>query len=191
MNEKKEIEIREKVVQTSLHLADTMGWDFVTLKDISKEADITLSELYDLIDDKNDILVLLGRMIDKRVIGEFSLDDSSTQREILFDLLMDRFEVLNDFRPGLIAILNYFKYDPKQALMSSPHLCRSMNWMLETAGIETGGFKGMIKVAGLTGVYLKTLKVWMEDETSDLSAVMSALDKNLGRAENMAEMFGL
>lgn len=191
MSEKKEIEIREKIVHVSLHLADTMGWDVVTLRDISNEADISLSELYDLVDDKHDILVLLGRMIDKRVIQNASLDDGSTKREILFDLLMDRFEVLNEFRPGLIAILNSFKYDPKQALISSPHLCRSMNWMLEVAGIETGGIKGVVKVAGLTGLYLKTLKVWMEDESADLSVVMSALDKNLGRAENMAEMFGV
>lgn len=190
MSEKKKIEMREKIVMTSLSLAEMQGWEYVTLKDVARESKVSMSELYGLIDDKNDILVLLGRMIDQRVMDGAPEDDEASQREVLFDLLMDRFEILNDYRSGLIAILNSFKYDPKQVLISSPHLCRSMSWMLEASGIETTGFKGAIKVMGLTGLYLKVLKLWMEDETSDLSSVMSALDKHLGRAEDMAEMFG-
>lgn len=191
MSEKKKIDMRDKIVLASLSLAETQGWDYVTLKDIAKEAKISMSDLYGVIDDRNDVLVLLGRMIDRRVMEGVSQIDGASPREALFDLLMDRFEILNDYRPGLIAILNTFKYDPKQILVSCPHLCRSMSWMLGAAGIRTSGFKGALTLAGLTGLYLKVLKVWMNDETPDLSSVMSALDKDLGRAEDMAEMFGL
>ncbi|MEC7576790.1 MAG: TetR family transcriptional regulator, partial [Pseudomonadota bacterium] len=84
-----------------------------------------------------------------------------------------------------------FHYDPKQAVISCPHLCRSMSWMLEAAGIEVGGIKGAMKVAGLTALYIKTLRVWRSDESVDMAKVMAALDKDLGRVEGLALRFGL
>ncbi len=191
MSEKKKLEMREKIIMTALSLAGSQGWEYVTLKDVARAAEISMSDLYELIDDKNDILILLGRMIDKRVMEGASVQAEVSPKEALFDLLMDRYEILNDYRDGLIAILDSFKYDPKQILLSSPHLCRSMSWMLEASGIETTGIKGMLKITGLTGLYIKVLKVWMKDESSDLSAVMAALDKDLSRAENYADMLGL
>lgn len=71
-----------------------------------------------------------------------------------------------------------------------PHLCRSMTWMMEAAGIETLGLRGALKVAGLTGVYLKVLKTWTEDDSPDLAKTMAALDKDLGRAESFANTLG-
>ena len=56
-------------------------------------------------------------------------------------------------------------------------------WMLEAAGADTNGISGGIKVAGLTGIYLKVLCVWAEDESPDLPKTMAALDQALGRAE--------
>jgi len=130
-------------------------------------------------------------MIDRRVldvIGE--PDESISARDQLFDILMERFEILNDYRAPLVSILESFCFDPKQAVISCPHLLRSMSWMLEAAGIETPGVRGALKVAGLTGVYLKTLRVWRDDESPDMSKTMAALDKDLGRAEHVANMFG-
>ncbi len=181
---------KAKVVQVALQLAQDLGWDRVTLHDIAQESGYTLGQIYEEFCDKTDILVALGRMIDRRVLDGISLDDSMAARDQLFDILMDRFDVLNDYRDGIIAILQSFRYDPKQAVISMPHLCRSMSWMLEAAGIETGGYKGAIKVAGLTGVYLKVLKTWKTDDSPDLSKTMAELDKNLGRAESVANSIG-
>ncbi len=184
---------KEKIVHAALGLAVAQGWENTTLRDIAIAADVSLADLYAVIEDKNDILVLLGRMIDKAVVSQVSVSggDVSSPRDALFDILMDRYDTLNDYREGLVAVLQSFRYDPKQMVISMPHLCRSMSWMLECAGIETSGLKGAIKVAGLSGVYLKVLKVWMEDESDDLSKTMAALDKTLNRAEKAADMFGL
>ncbi len=43
---------------------------------------------------------------------------------------------------------------------------------------------------GLTGIYLKVLKVWCDDESRDLSKTMAALDKALERGESVADTFG-
>ena len=66
-----------------------------------------------------------------------------------------------------------------------------MSWMLEAAGIETAGIKGAVKVIGLTGIYLKTLRVWCDDESPDMGKTMAALDKNLGQAEEWAGRLAL
>lgn len=183
-------DVKQKVVHSALALAEEQGWEYTTLRDIAERSEMSASALYDVVEDKSDILVLLGRMIDRRVLDGLEHSEDSSPRDQLFDVLMDRYDVLNDYRDGLVAILDSFRLDPKQMIISLPHLCRSMSWMLETSGIETSGVKGALKVAGLSGVYLKVLRVWKEDESADLSKTMAALDKELERVERFADMFG-
>ncbi|MGH1377547.1 MAG: TetR family transcriptional regulator [Alphaproteobacteria bacterium] len=188
----KTVDIKQKILDSALTLAVEQGWEYTTLRDIAEHAGISASELYDSIDDKNDILVVLGRKIDKEIIGNVDTSDGDelNSRDLLFDIMMDRYEALNQYREGLVSILETFKYDPKQAVISMPHLCKSMGWMLEVSGVETAGIKGALKVVGLTGVYIKVLKVWAHDESDDLSKTMSALDKSLDRAEQAANILG-
>ncbi len=191
MPKKAEKNIKDEIVLKALELAQSQGWNNVTLYDVAQAVGLSLPKLFDVIEDKTDILVCLGRMIDRQVlenIGE--VDPSISARDQLFDILMERYEVLNAYRGGVVAILESFKFDPKQAVISCPYLCRSMSWMLEAAGIETGGIRGAMKVAGLSGVYLKVLRVWKGDDSPDLGKTMAALDKDLGRAERVANTFG-
>ena len=182
---------KHDLVIAALDLASELGWAYVTLNDVAEKAGISLAQLHDHFDDKGDILVALGRMIDRRVLEAFeSVSADVSTRDRLFDVLMERFDILNDYRDGVIAILHSFRFDPKDAVISCPHLCRSMTWMLEASGVETNGIKGAAKILGLTGVYLRVLKVWKDDTSPDLGKTMAALDKHLGQAERMANRFG-
>lgn len=182
---------KDDVVLHALSLAKTLGWNHVRMQDIADEAGVSLSVLYGMFEDKSDILVTLGRRIDRQVLEAFdTLDPSLSERDRLFDIMMERFDVLGEYREGVVAIVGSFRYDPKQAVISCPHLCRSMAWMLEAAGLDTNGFRGALKVAGLTGLYLKVLRVWKDDDSPDLSKTMAALDKDLGRIERFATTFG-
>ncbi|MGN7438790.1 MAG: hypothetical protein ACTHOO_09125 [Alcanivorax sp.] len=185
-------EVKEKITLSALKLASELGWSYLTLRDIAEDSGVSLDELYSYVEHKDDLLVLIGRMIDREVLKNVHIvDDASiSPREHLFDIMMDRYDILNDHREGIVAILDGFFCDPKQLVISMPHLCRSMSWMLESAGICTSGIRGAIKVTGLTGVYLKVLKTWKDDDTQDLSKTMAALDKALDRAESIANSFG-
>ncbi|MCB1680530.1 MAG: TetR family transcriptional regulator [Rhodospirillales bacterium] len=178
-------DFRIKVVESALELAVEKGWADVTLRDVAERSGVSLPELYEHFEDRYDILCALGRMIDRKVLEGMSsgTHDETPMRERLFDLLMDRFEVLNNYREGIKAILKSFRAEPKLAVLQMPHLCRSMSWMLEAAGSDANGLTGAVKVAGLTGIYVKVLRVWCEDESPDLSKTMAALDQALGRAE--------
>ncbi len=185
-------DVRNHVVQAALLLASEKPWRDVSLKEIASAAGCSLSALREVFDDKGDILAAYTRQIDMRVMessGPF--EDSDPVKDRLFDILMERFEALNENRVGLLSILSGMRQDPVQAMVCFPGLVKSMVWMMEAAGLETAGYRGAVKAAGLAGVYVRCLKVWCEDESPDLSKTMSALDQTLGRAERFASTFGL
>ena len=68
-------------------------------------------------------------------------------------------------------------------------MLRSLAWMLEVAGIGSGGFSGSARVKGLAVVYAATFATWLRDETEDMSKTMAALDRNLARAERFISAF--
>lgn len=188
---KKKVLSKNDLVLIALNLGAELGWSYLTLVDVAEKAEISLADLHDHFDDKADILVAFGRMIDRRVLEAFeSVEGEASPRDRLFDVMMERFDVLNDYRDGVIAILHSFKFDPKEAVISCPHLCRSMSWMLEASGVDTNGLRGAAKIVGLTGVYIKVLRTWKDDESPDMGKTMAMLDKHLGQAERLANTFG-
>ncbi len=190
-SEKKGDSPKEAAVNAALHLAALQGWESVTLYDIAQESGIDLAVLHGYFEDKSDVLNALGRMIDRATLERLSpLDPENSTRDALFDIFMDRFEVLNENRDGITAILKSFKCDPKQAIISMPHLCRSISWMLEAVQVNTNGPRGAIKIAAMSGLYIKILRVWLNDESTDMAPTMAALDKALTRAEQLATSFG-
>lgn len=178
---------RETAVQAALDLAAAQGWLAVGMGDISEKTGISLPDLHEIFADRYDLLAAYGRMVDRKMLEAASpAEDGTSERDRLFDLLMEQFDVLNDNRDGVCAILDTLLPDPKQAVICLPHLCRSMAWTLDAAGIETGGLKGIVKIMGLLAIYLDTLRTWKEDESEDMSKTMAALDKNLARIEGWA-----
>lgn len=184
-------EVREKIIQAALHLASQMPWQYVTLADIAQESELTLAELRLHIDSQFDVLALYGRMLDHKVLKAVHQDPAGTPKEKLFDILMERYEILNQDRAAILSIMDAFKLDPKHALISLPHLGQSMVWMLELAQMETGSWRGALRVAGLAGLYLAVLRVWVRDDSPDLSATMAELDKRLNQLCGMAERLGV
>ena len=88
-------------------------------------------------------------------------------------------------RDAVIAILRDTPRDPVAGLAMLPVLQESMRWMLEAAGIATEGVQGQVRISGLVVIWLATLRIWMQDETADMAKTMSALDRNLRRAESL------
>lgn len=183
--------VKERAVIAALDLSARMGWDMITLADIADKAHCTLAELSDIFDDKGDILIAYERMVDKRLLEAFAEPDmSSSERDRLFDILMERFDILNDHRAAMQSVLKTIMLDPKQAVIGLPHLGRSMSWVLEAAGIDSSGIKGAVRVAGVTAVYLYALRAWSKDDSADLSKTMAALDRGLNRAEQCVNTLG-
>jgi len=69
-------------------------------------------------------------------------------------------------------------------LCGVPALLNSMRWMLEAAGVSASGWIGAARVKLLLGIYLSVLRVWLADDSPDMTRTMAALDSRLRRAES-------
>lgn len=178
--------LKDRAVGAALTLAAKKNWGDVTMQDIAKACKCSLADLHEIFEDRQDILNAYGRQIDRHVMERVAKDPEGPERDRLFDVLMERFDVLNENRAGVQSILKSFCTAPKNAIISLPHLGRSMVWMLEVAGIDANGPRGAATALGLLGVHLYALKVWMDDDSDDMGKTMAALDRGLERAEQMA-----
>lgn len=187
-------EAKKDVIEAALTLAGEEAWANISLADIAEKAGLSLDELYIHVETKDDILRGFGEMIDAQVRESFegqSLEGDEV-RDRLFDVLMERFDLLNDYRAGVLSIMKSYQCDPKQAAISLPYLAKSMAFMLELAEVETQGMRGAFKILGLMGLYLDTaFRVWSKDDTPDMSKTMAALDTKLGRAETIVNSLAL
>lgn len=193
MSEKNTKHVKPAVIEAAFALARLQGWENTSMTEIAAKAGVKLPDLYDYFDDRSAILSAYEHQVDKRVLAlaEESGSKTGPARDRIFDILMDRFDILNEERDALCAILGSVPRDPKQAVIALPHLAQSLNRMMDAAGINTNGIKGAVKLAGLSTIYLKTLWVWTNDDSPDMAKTMAALDQNLDRAERWGGMLGI
>lgn len=181
--------LRDRAVDAALVIAERDGWDAITFQRLAESCACSLSDLYALFDDRSDIWAAYTRRVDAAVMDRACPDLSEPERDRLFDVMMDRFDVLNDDRAAVISILHAFRRDPKQALCGLPHLGRSMAWMMEAAGLDMTTHRATLRGVGLSAIYLYALKTWIDDDSPDMARTMAALDRALTRAEPLARFF--
>lgn len=184
--------IRDKIIDSALSCAAAMPWDDVSFIDIARESGVTLAELYTHFEDKTAILAGFGRRLDGQVAERLGgIREEETCRDRLFDVMMERCELVNAHRAAMLSIFRAMEYDPKQVVIGLPHLGRSMQAMLDLSGIDGSGLRGAVKLAGLIGIYLHGLFVLMRDDSPDMARLMAALDKDLQRAETVMNFTSL
>ena len=73
-------------------------------------------------------------------------------------------------------------------MFTTTQLRRSLANMLEAAGLSASGLRGAFRIEGLGVLYACALRVWLKDESADLSKTMAELDKRLGQVEHYINM---
>ena len=174
----------DRLIDAALALAERQGWRRTGLAQIAAEAGVTLSEAYSLHRSKHAILRAFQRRIDQAALGSTARPSGETTREKLFDLLMRRFEALKPHKGAVRAILRESIGRPT-AILGVAGVERSMRWMLEGAGISTGGCAGRVVVHLTTALYLSVLRTFLGDDSEDLGRTMAALDRGLRQGEQM------
>jgi AcrR family transcriptional regulator len=183
----KKADLSRHIIDTAITLAGEKGWRATTMADIAARAEISLAEIYRVFPAKSDILKGFTRRIDEAVLSVGpDGDESETPRDRLFDVLMRRFDALTPYRSGLESISRDLRGDPVAASVYACGLRRSLAWMLEAAGIPSDGIAGALRVKGLAVIYLMVFRVWLTDDSADLSRTMAALDARLRQAEQFS-----
>jgi ubiquinone biosynthesis protein COQ9 len=172
-----------RLVTAAFQLAAEQGWSRVRVAEAARRAGIPLADARKLCPNRAALLLRFGRLADQAALAHPS---GGSPRDRLFDALMLRFEFLQAHRAGVVALLAALPTEPPTTLLLAAATHRSMAWMLEAAEISTAGLAGRLRVHGLVGVWLWTLRTWQNDMSDDLSSTMAALDKTLERAERAA-----
>lgn len=180
----KKADIPRHIVDSALKLAADQGWRDTGLGDIAEAAKLPLGAVLSVYPSKTAVVAAYSRRIDDEVLKS---DDpeliGEPPRDRLFDVMMRRFDALSPHRDAVRSIVSASLRDPVSAVCGAFILRRSMQMMLEAARIGASGLPGVVRIKGLAAIYLTVLRVWLNDDSEDMSETMSALDKALRRAE--------
>lgn len=168
------------LVSATLTLAEERGWPAVTVLAAARHAGLPLPEARRRFPLKASILLRLGRLADDVALADDML--SGAVRERLFDLLMRRLDVFQQYRGGLQSVFRSLPLDPALTLLLGGATVESMRWMADAAGVNTSGIRGFVHVNMLVAVWTHTLRVWEKDESPDMGSTMAALDQALDKA---------
>jgi ubiquinone biosynthesis protein COQ9 len=169
-------------------IAGRKSWRAVTVADAAREAGLPLPRARARAPSRTTLLLRFGVIADQAALE--GADQSQPVRDRLFDSLMRRIDVLQSHRDGVVALLRDLPRDPPIALLLTLATERSMRWILEAAGVSTSGLRGRLRVRGLFGVWLWTVRAWQRDHSADLAGTMAALDQALRRAERAVQWLG-
>lgn len=176
------------LIRAAMAQAEALGWRRVTVAEAAREAGLPLDRARARFPRQACVLLKLGLLADQAAL----VDDGSsgTVRERLFDVLMRRFDVLQQYRGGVRTVLRALPFDPGLALMLAVETRTSMAWMAQASGLDTGGIAGALRITGLVGVWMQTLRAWERDDSADLSGTMAALDRALDRVASFGRLLG-
>ena len=172
------------LVDAAFALGAQKGWRHVSAAAAARHAGLDLARARMRFPCTGSILRHFGRLADATAL-KGALDEGSV-RDILFDILLRRFDFLQSHRAGVLALLKALPACPPLALALAEMNLASMGWLLEGAGVDATGLRGGAKKRGLLLVWLYGLQAWARDESEDLAATMAAVDKALARAEAFA-----
>jgi AcrR family transcriptional regulator len=168
------------------------GWHGLTMHRIATTSGLSLAEIRRRAPHGPlDLLRLHGRAMDLAVLEGTVAGQGGLARDRVFDVLMRRIDALQPHRAGILRLLRDLRRDPLLALALLAGLPGSMAWMLEAAELDSAGLDGLLRINGLSAVWLATLRAWTRDGTQDLGPTMAALDRALDRAEQVARTIRL
>lgn len=177
---------RDRIVDAFMEVIAQNGWSGARLEQVAKVAQRDIAEVVGSVGDRWDALRAYRRRIDLEALGAVMGDDSSSVRDRLFDLLMARFDAMQAQRPAIEQLVRSTRRDPGLAAFFARELPKSFRRLADAAGVDTGGYFGPLRVRALAMLNLVVMRTWLDDETSDLSRTMKALDERLARAERCA-----
>ena len=156
---------RDKIVETFLALLAVEPFERVDLRAVATRAEISLADLRKEFGSTFEILSAFVRGTDEKVLAA-GLDPEladTPARERLFDVLMQRIEILKPHREAVRSLARSARRSPPFALALNGLSLRSAQWMLAAAEIDSGGLQGCVRAQGLIVVMARTFRVWFGD----------------------------
>jgi len=165
----------------TLKLLKKKSWREIKLEEITRN----LKTYKQSLKTKNDLLRNINRYIDYLLKKETSYIEKSSPKDMLFEVIMARFDVLQKYRKSFISLFESFKLKPQKSLILIPSFLESMFLTASLANIEIKGMKGSLTIKGIFIIYIATYLEWMNDNSKSLEKTMTTLDRYLSKASKI------
>ncbi len=177
-----------KIIEESFLFIDKIGWKEFSIERFAEENNYKTSEVKNFISNKNDLLIEFSKMIDEKVELNINIEEfeNSDVKDNIFELIMMRFDAMTPFKGGLKKIINEIK-SPIILKEISQNILVSMDFYLEFSNAYDDTIFDVIKKKSLFLIYSYCFKVWLNDDSKELSKTMSELDRLLNYAEKFSK----
>ena len=186
-----ELNTEHKIIKLIFKKIESSGWESFNFNEFSKEQKIPIDKIRNFFVSKNQIITKFSKMIDFHVEQKISADDinMSSIKDNLFELIMLRFEEMEDYKISLRIITQSLVNNPLLLSRVSKNILNSLDFYLELSQGYDRSSMDLFKKNILFLVYSYCFNVWLNDNSPDLSSTMAELDRLLSMAENFSKKF--
>ncbi len=178
--------IIDKGVRAALKCAETEKWSRVTLSEIAAGAGLSLKDFHGVAD-KDDLSAAVEPFFDG-AMSEGSFDKDETARTRLFDVIMMRFEAMEDVRDGAMSYLRWRDRSFDGLALRLKARAATAKWALASAGLDgSSKLPRSVQITALAWAIAQAERAWREETSPDLSRTMAALDAELIKIEERLE----
>ena len=171
-----------KIAKKTLKLLENSSWEKITLlKVLEKQKDKSIKN-------KNDLLININRYFDFILKQNLVKLEKSTAKDMLFEVLMARLDILNQYRGSIKNLLKYFSSNPHKFVKLLPSFGDSIILISSLSNIDVSGVKGIAKIKAIFLLYVIIIYTWNKDETESLEKTMTTLDKYLNNLEKIFKL---
>lgn len=179
-------EIIKQGVQAALKLAETEKWGTLTLAAIAEAAGLTLKDFHGLAD-KDDLSDAVEQVFDAAMSDE-PVEAEETARTRLFDVIMLRFEAMEEVRDGAMSYLRWRDRSFDGLSLRLRARAATAKWALTCAGLDgSSAIPRGVQVASIGWAIAQAERAWRQETSPDLSRTMAALDAELIKIEERVD----
>ena len=170
--------------EAALALCAEKSWADVGLLSLCQQAGQSLSACAEAGITRFSVVEYLDQMLDRAMLeASVYIEEEASTRDRLFDVLMARFDAMQDQRAAWVSILEADTQEPVAGFARAARRLRTAAWALEAVGISTDSLKAAARVLGLARRLRLAEALWLKDD-ADLSKTMAGLDQTLRESED-------
>ena len=165
-----------KISHAALRLASEKGWAQVTLESVAKAVKTPIAVLKAHFRSTADLAPVIAEVLDREAFAAQG-KPAGTPHDILFDLLMARFDVLQKNRKAILSMAEAARQDRALSCALVRATLAGLYRVIDAAKLDAP--PRPILAAGLSAVYGWAFFVWRKDDSRDLAKTMAAVDRGL------------
>ncbi|MFN9008810.1 MAG: hypothetical protein ACK5WH_06705 [Hyphomonadaceae bacterium] len=170
--------------EAALALCAEKSWVDVGLLSLCQDAGQSLSACAEAGITRFSVAEYLDQKLDRAMLEAVAdIEAEAPSRDRLFDVIMARFDAMQDQRAAWVSILEADAQEPAASFARAARRLRTAAWALEAIGISTDSLKATARVIGLARRLRKIEALWLKDD-ADLSKTMAGLDQTLRESED-------